>query len=790
MTPEIILVLSILGVSVVLLVTEWIPMEVTALLVLGTVALTGLVKPTEAVSGFANPAVVTVWAVFILSAGLQRTGVANIIGKYVLLLAGQSEWRIITVIMLAAGLMSAFMNNVAIAALLLPVTMDIARKTGTPPSRLLMPLAFGSLLGGLTTMIGTPPNILVSSALSEAGLKHFRLFDFTPVGLIVMAAGVAFTATIGRRLLPRRDVARESLADADGPDLSARYELRDWTFVLRVRPDSTLAGMSLAQSRLGSMLGLYVVEIIRKGRKVLSPGPDEMLKAGDRLLVQGRIGQLKDLAGWRELTVEDRAASIEDLLAGGAALAQARLSAGSDLVGKTLRQAGFQSSFGVNVLAVRRDDTLRRTRLQDEPLRAGDRLLVHGPKENIETLGRAESDFSMVKPVDLEKLTGIYRMHERLMKMRVPAGCELAGETLKQSRLGDALGMRVLEIIRKGVSRVVVDANERLEAGDLLLVIARAGDIDLIHALEGLEVESKAEAGGKPDPMESDRVGLMEAILSPHTTLAGKTLLQLRFREKYGLSVLAVWRQGNPIRTNLARLPLRFGDALLLHGPREKLALLGREHDFVVLTETAQAMPEKNKAWISTAIMAAVLLPVLFGLVPIYIAAVVGAAFMVMSRCLTMEDAYRAIEWKAIFLIAGMLPLGIALDQTGAAKLAASGVVAALQPLGPMAVMLGLLVVTFLATCIVPTAALVVLMSPIILSTAADMGLSPHALMMALAMAASASFTSPIAHPANLMVMGPGGYRFTDYLKLGVPLTLVVLVVIVLCVPLFWPLVP
>lgn len=287
MTPEIILVLTILGVSVVLLVTEWIPMEVTALLVLGAVALTGLTTPVEALSGFSNPAVVTVWAVFILSAGLQRTGVANIIGRQILRMAGRSEARIITVIMLSAGLMSAFMNNVAVAALLLPVTMDIARKTGTPPSRLLMPLAFGSLLGGLTTMIGTPPNILVSSALREAGLPHFRLFDFTPVGLAVMAAGVAFTATIGRRLLPMRDVARES--EADRPDLRARYKLQDRTFVMRVRPDSALAGRTLAQSRLGSMLGLYVVEIIRKGRTVLSPGPAETLQADDRLVVMSPI---------------------------------------------------------------------------------------------------------------------------------------------------------------------------------------------------------------------------------------------------------------------------------------------------------------------------------------------------------------------------------------------------------------------------------------------------------------------------------------------------------------------
>lgn len=202
MTPEIMLVLSILIVAVILLITEWIPMEVTALLSLGAVTLTGLVTPGEVPSGLSNPAVITVWAVFILSGGLTHTGVANAIGRFVMRLAGNSETRMIVVIMVSAGVMSAIMNNVAVAALLLPVVMDIARHTGSPPSRLLIPLAYGSLLGGLTTQIGTPPNILVSEALRDEGLKSFTFFDFTPVGLTIMFFGIAFMAIIGRRFCP------------------------------------------------------------------------------------------------------------------------------------------------------------------------------------------------------------------------------------------------------------------------------------------------------------------------------------------------------------------------------------------------------------------------------------------------------------------------------------------------------------------------------------------------------------------------------------------------------------
>jgi di/tricarboxylate transporter len=254
------------------------------------------------------------------------------------------------------------------------------------------------------------------------------------------------------------------------------------------------------------------------------------------------------------------------------------------------------------------------------------------------------------------------------------------------------------------------------------------------------------------------------------------------------LTVLAIWRKGTAYRKDLRDMALQFGDALLLYGSWKKLNLLGREPDFLVLTETAQEIPREEKAKLALTIMAAVLIPVIMGWVPIYIAVVIGAAFMVLTGCLTMEEAYRNIEWKAVFLIAGMLPLGTALEKTGAARILAEGVVGALGPLGPHAILFGLLVITFIGTSIIPTAALVVLMAPIALKTAAGMGISPYALMMGIAMAASSSFTSPISHPANVLVMGPGGYRFIDYVKVGLPLTLLVLVVLMLALPIFWPL--
>jgi len=225
-----------------------------------------------------------------------------------------------------------------------------------------------------------------------------------------------------------------------------------------------------------------------------------------------------------------------------------------------------------------------------------------------------------------------------------------------------------------------------------------------------------------------------------------------------------------------------------LFGSWQKLAVLGREPDFLVLTGDMQEVAREEKAGTALAIMAAVLLPVILGWVQIYIAVVIGAAFMVLSRCLTMDEAYRYIEWKAVFLIAGMLPLGAALESTGAAALVAKAMISVLGPFGPHGVLFGLLLITFAATSIIPTAALVVLMVPIALDTSAGLGISPYPLMMGIAMASSSSFTSPISHPANVLVMGPGGYKFMDYVKVGVPLTLLILAILMIFIPLFWPL--
>ncbi|MDY6988889.1 MAG: SLC13 family permease [Thermodesulfobacteriota bacterium] len=785
MTVDIALVLAILAVSVVFLVTEWIPMEAVALLTLGTLAVSGLLSPSEALSGFSNPAVVTVWAVFILSGALTRTGVATVIGRYVLRVGGRGEILLSSAIMISAGVMSAFMNNVAVAALMLPVIMDIAHRTGHPPSRLLMPLAYGSLLGGLTTLIGTPPNILVSDALRDNGLTAFTLFDYTPVGVAVMGAGVAFMVLVGRHLLPKRDVRKES-SQAGPLDLRKAYDLEKRMFLMRLPEDSELAGKSLAQTRLRSLLGLNVVAITLKDRSILAPSPSERLRAGDVLVVEGKADRIKELMDWRQWTRVREGVDIQDLFSPGVEMVEARLAPRSSLTGRTLNEIGFRRRFGVNVLATRHETKVRRWGFQDEVLASGTILLLQGMADSLEAI-KGDADFDHVEKVSPSIVTKTYRLHERLLTMEVPAGGGLAGKTLGQSRLGDALGMWVLAIVRQGETRPLPEPEDKLLAGDRLIVLGTLDSVDTVKGLVGLTLEETSEPARFRD-LESQEVGLMEAMLSPHTNITGKTLRQLRFREKYDLTVLAIWREGKAILSDLRDLPLRFGDALLLHGKRTSFSLLGQDPDFLVLTQAAQEAPRLNRMKVSLLIFAAVILSVVLGLLPIHIAAVIGSALMVVAGCVTMEEAYRHIEWKAVFLIAGMLPLGVALDKTGAARLLAEGVVSLVGPFGPLAVMAGIVGLTFLATCFVPTAALVVLMAPIALKTSADMAMSPHALMMAVAMAASASFITPVSHPANVLVMGPGGYRFLDYVKLGLPLTLVVYLVVMIVVPLFWPL--
>jgi di/tricarboxylate transporter len=778
MTIQIALVLSILFAAIVMFVTEKIRVDVVALMVMVSLVLTGLVTPTEALSGFANLAVVTVWAVLILSAGLARTGVAALIGRPLLRLAGGSEARLIALIMLVVGVLSGFMNDIGVAALMLPVVVDIAYRTGRPPSRLLMPLAFAALLGGLNTLIGTPPNILVSEALRQYGLEPFRMFDYTPMGVVIMLTGITFMVLVGRHLLPKRNIKELPENDQEAP--GEFFDLQERLFVLRLPSDSVLAGKTLIQSRLGAALGLNVLAILRADQNRLAPGPATILRPGDRLLVEGVPDRLEEMRGRGVLVREDYVMTVEQLLSTELDLAELKLSPQSSLPGQTLEQIDFRHRFGLVVLAIQRGGGVVRTNLEKLPIQTDDVLLVQGPHERLDAL-QTGSEFL---PPSIGVPAG-YQLEERLVTMGIPEDSILVNKTLVESRLGDAFGLGVMGIVREETTHLMPDPEMRLAAGDRLLVKGREDDIVTLEGLQSLEIDSQAPP--EMAELESEHVGLVDVVLSPRSTLGGKTLRQIHFREKFGLSVLAIWREGRAYRSKLRDMPLRFGDALLLYGPRDRLQMLGKELDFLVLTEAAQEAPRLNKAPIALLIMTTVLIPVILDLLPIAIAAVAGVVLMILTGCLPMEEAYQAIEWKAVFLIAGMLPLGIAMEQTGAARFLAEGMVGFVGGLGPLAVMASLFILAALASQVMPNPAVAVLLAPIAYSTANDLGISPYPLMMAVAVSASAAFLSPVGHSANVLVMGPGGYRFADFTKVGIPLTLVVLVVVLLVMPLLWP---
>jgi len=393
------------------------------------------------------------------------------------------------------------------------------------------------------------------------------------------------------------------------------------------------------------------------------------------------------------------------------------------------------------------------------------------------------------RKVDEQILINHFSMGDQPFELTIPTGTYPSGRPLGESRIPDMIGVPVLAVIRGDETITLPADDEILQDNDRLILPADPGFMDAAATLATLEIHENMPPMDIRSFLTGD-TGLVEAILAPGAAIEGMTPRDLNFREKYGLSILAIRRRGKTYRSRLRDMEIYFGDALLLFGPTRNLRMLNREPEFVVLARSAEEEHRTEKMKVSLLIIAAVVFSVIMGWVPIYIAAVTGAAFMVLSGCLTMEEAYRQIEWKAVFLIAGMMPLGAAMEQSGAAMLAAGWVVEQAGPFGPEGILAGLITLTMLATCVIPIPAVVVLMIPVVLGTAESIGISPQSLLMGVSMAASASFLTPLSHPAKLMVMGPGGYSFADYLKAGIPLTVVVWIVLVVVVPLLWPLTP
>lgn len=788
MSLEILLALLVLAAATVVLATGLLRMDVVALLAVVIVALLGLASPERALAGFANPAVLTVGGMFVLSAGLSRTGVAEWLGQWILRVGGGGEVRLVIAVTLVSGLLSGFMNNVGVAAMLLPVVATIARKSDLPPSKLLIPMALGAQLGGFTTLVGTSPNLLASDALRQAGLEPFGLLSFSPVGLLLLFTGTLLIAAVGPRVLPVR-VPQGNADEVIRPGIRGDVGLGERLFHLVVPSHSPLDGLSLADCLIDSALGVHVLAIRRDGETLRAPGPETLLRSGDRIVVQGRPDFFLELRGRRHIRQDREGVSARWLESEEIGLARARIAPGSRFVGRSAAELGLRAQEGVLVLALRRDAEFpRRTRFVDTPLRGGDELLLQGPRSRLLELAQG-TELVGVTVLGAEEAVKEFDLTERLWALRVTPDSLLAGRPLGDTRLGDAIGFRVLAVGRDDDSEdrqvsLLPGPELVLESGDHLLVKARPEDMIVLRALQRLEIDLDSTVD--PDLLEGREAGFVEVVLAPRSSLVGKTLRQVNFRGRFGMHVVAIVREGEVVRANLREEELRFGDALLLYGPRRQQRALAREPDIILLQTPEGDAPAVQLAPLSLLVTAAALVPVIAGWVPVAIGVLTGAVLMVVTRCLTPDEAYRAVEWPALVLVAGMLALGAALTDTGAIDLVGGSLLRVVGESGAYAVFTVLVLTTAVVGQVIPASAVVVLMAPIAVNGATQLGVSPYPFVMAVAIA-STSLASPVAHPAHALVMAPAGYRIGDFLRLGLPVTLLVLAVTLLVTPVFFP---
>ena len=596
MTPQIALTLAIIVGALIIFGTEKLRVDVVALLVLLTVGLTGLVGPKEVFAGFSNSAVITVWAVYIVSGGLFKTGVADILGKFIYRLSGGNEIRLVAVIMLTCGLMSAFMNNVGATAMLLPAVVSVAKQTKIPVSKLLIPLSFSSLMGGGLTLIGTPANILATNIVSDNGLPTFGFFDFTLIGLVVFVTGILYMIFIGRHLLPVRQ--------PPGSD-QVTGQLRTYISEVRVLPDGKLAGCTLLESNLGADYDLTVVAIVRSNKNL-------------KVLERNTVIQSDDI------------------------------------------------------------------------------LLLEGSAEN-------------------------------LLRAREELGLATANESKRHAEL---------------------------------------------------------------DKLSQEDMGIVEATLAPRSSMVGRSLRSLNFRERYGFTVLAVRRQGEIITKRLRSVRLQFGDDLLLQGPRRRLPALQEKGEFLVLEPLEIPESRSRKMPIAIGLMLLVIGLVLFAGLEISLAMVLGAVGMVITRCLSMDEAYESIDWRTVFLVAGMLPLGAAMESTGAAQYIADLLLGSIGSWGPLAALAGIYLLAALITQPMSNAAAMVLVVPIALDTALSLGANHLTFTLAVIIGGVTSFLTPVGHKANVLVFGPGGYKFFDYARVGALLTVSIFITTMIFLPIIFPLFP
>ncbi len=591
MTFEIAIVFAIAFGAVVLFATEKLSVDIVALLIMGTLLVLGIVSPEEGIAGFSNKATITVAAMFILSAGLFKTGAVSYLGKITAIIFKKNYWLGLITVMISVGFFSAFINNTPVVAVFIPILLGVAKEIKTSASKLLMPMSFASMFGGVCTLIGTSTNILVSSIAEERGQPAFSMFEIAPLGLIMFVVGSIYMLTIGIRLIPDRR--------AEG-DLIESFNLQEYITEVVLLEGSSAVGYAIKDSPLVKEIDVAIIEIQRDEEIFSVPPPDFILHSGD-------------------------------------------------------------------VLRVR---------------------------------------------CDLEKF-------------------------------------------------------------------------NKIKAREGILF--KPQFKWRDEDIETADTKLVEGVVALNSDFIGKSLEHLKFRETFGATVLALRHRGKLMREKIADTKLNAGDALLLEVKTERFNQIRQSPSFVIISEIEQEKFRRNKLIPALIIVTGVILSASIGIAPIVVSAIVGAILLVLFGCIKMEEAYQAIDWRIIFLLAGVLSLEAAMENSGAAPLISSTIISVVSKWGGLVALLSVFyLMTFIFTEMMSNTATAALLAPVAIATASALQVSPRPFLIAVMFAASASFMTPVGYQTNTLIYGPGQYKFADFLRVGTPLNILFWIIATIFIPYYW----
>jgi di/tricarboxylate transporter len=762
----------------VLFISERIPVDVTAMAVVVFLMLGGYVTAQEAFSGFSSPVVVVMVSTLFVAGALRVTGVSDALARRIQHHAGTNERIAIAMIMLISAALSAFMNNVSAAALVMPAVAVLSHETNIAPSRLFMPMAFGVALGGMLTIIGTPPNILAAELLRHQHMQLFSFFEFLPYALAALVAGILFMVTIGYKLLPIRKTVGITRRITD---LQALYHLQDRIFSVRVPEHSKVDGKTLGELRFGSFVGGVVVTIIRGGRKLLSPKADEKLHERDVLLVRGNPDRFSQVQALQGLSIQDVTPEIVRSIVGGAqvvklSVREVHTETHMVLLRDILRTTGIVPLFIERAVGDHAWESRPPSWFLDSMAHKGDVIVGCIAGRYVE-----DSPLLDLEVGELEKPQEI--LAGSLFTITVQAG-GWAGAPLH--RLAHDTKLSILGIVSHENSVEWFDVPVISPSGEAVAMhltadhILREGERYLVsgtpeeaHRREMLSALS-FEAEAASSEIESADVGIVELILTPRSELIGKTLADLHFREKYGCQVLALWRDGKPLLSLSSALPLLYGDALLVQGPRKSIPMLAKDPDIILLSEHRQTPKlSRSSLYAIVSLLMLVCIPLITD-IPVHEAAFLSACMVVFTGAISMEQVYREIDWRVVFLLALMIPLGHAVEHVAAASNFAPFFKDVVETVPPLGLALLFMILGSVISQVIDSSVGVIFLGPIALELGRQNGSSPAALLIAVTLGSSLAFMFPTSSRANLLVTGAGGYKTRDFVRVGLPFTIVV----------------